>query len=138
MKFTWKAKHMEGRIISYFSSRFKRIFIKLYSIKFPLHKIYLFFFEIRIRAQSSWNFKVANKPERCQGLVAFFYFCFTFIAIPDGEEVDIVRVSFEEEQRDPAVASVYRHDEQDAHYPTLLRWVRVPTQVLVNLQCTTN
>lgn len=50
----------------------------------------------------------------------------TFIAIPDGEKIDIIRVAIEEEQRDPAVAAVNRHDEQDAHDPTLLRRVRVP------------
>lgn len=59
---------------------------------------------------------------------------FTFIAISDGKEVDIVRISVKEEQWDPAVAAVDRHDEQDTHDPTLLRRVRVPAQVLVNLQ----
>lgn len=58
----------------------------------------------------------------------------TFITISDGEEVDVIRVAVEEKQRDPAVAAVDGHDEQDAHDPSLLRRVRVPAQVLVNLQ----
>lgn len=43
-----------------------------------------------------------------------------FITIPDGEEVHVVRVSIEEEQRYPAVTAVYWDDKQDSHDPTLL------------------
>lgn len=44
----------------------------------------------------------------------------TFIAISDGEEVYIVGVAIEKQQRDPTVTAVYWNDEQYTHYPTLL------------------
>lgn len=36
---------------------------------------------------------------------------FTFIAISDGEEVYIVGIAIEEQQRDPTVTAVYWYDE---------------------------
>lgn len=59
---------------------------------------------------------------------------FTFIAVPDGKEVDIVRISIEEKQRYPTVAAVDRNDEENAHNPTLLGGVGVPAEVLIDLQ----
>lgn len=58
----------------------------------------------------------------------------TFIAIPDRKEVNIIRIAIEEEKRDPTVAAIDRYDKQYAYYPTLLRGVCVPAQVLINLQ----
>lgn len=70
-------------------------------------------------------------------LINKLHITITFIAIPNGEEIYVIGVAVEEKQRNPAVAAVYGHDEQDAYDPSLLRGVRVPAQVLVYLQITT-
>jgi len=47
------------------------------------------------------------------------------VAVPDGVEVDVVVVVAEEEEREPGLECVHRHDEEDPHDPPLLRGVGV-------------
>ena len=57
----------------------------------------------------------------------------TFVAVPDGVAVDVEVLVVEEEETQPRLERVDRHDEQDPHDPTLLGRVRVVTEVLVDL-----
>ena len=58
----------------------------------------------------------------------------TFITVPDGVAVDVEVLVVEEEQAQPRLEGVDRHDEQDAHDPPLLGRVRVVSEVLVDLR----
>ena len=58
----------------------------------------------------------------------------TFVAVPDGVAVDVEVLVVEEEEAQPRLERVDRHDEQDAHDPPLLGRVRVVSEVLVDLK----
>lgn len=58
----------------------------------------------------------------------------TFITVPHGEEINIITFFVEEEQADPRIEGVDRDDEQNPDDPSLLRRVRVPSQVFIYLQ----
>ena len=51
----------------------------------------------------------------------------TLVAIPYGIEVNIVMISFEEEQTQPRLECIYWHDEQYSNNPSLLCWICVPS-----------
>lgn len=58
----------------------------------------------------------------------------TFIAVPHRVEVDVVLVAAEEEEAEPGVEGVDRHDEEDADDVALLLGDGVIPQVCVDLQ----
>ena len=62
------------------------------------------------------------------------YFRPTFVAVPDSVAVDVEMLVVEEEEAEPRRKCVDGHDEQDAHDPALLGGVRVPAQILVDLE----
>jgi len=57
----------------------------------------------------------------------------TFVAVAHRKEVDVNVIRVEEKQTDPGVGGIDGHNEQNAHDPALLLWIRVPAQVLVDL-----
>lgn len=73
--------------------------------------------------------------KRFDGIVLCTYTMqLTFIAVPDCVKVDVVVVLVEEEEGNPGVESVDRHEQQYPHNPSLFRWVAVVAQVLVDLE----
>lgn len=59
---------------------------------------------------------------------------FTFIAVSDCVEIDVVLIVGEEEKAEPGVKGVDGNDEEDAHYVSLLVWRTVVTQMHVDLK----
>lgn len=58
----------------------------------------------------------------------------TFVAIPDCKEIHVVVFVVEEQQTDPRVERVNGHYEQYSDYPSLLRRVRVPPEMIIYLK----
>lgn len=56
----------------------------------------------------------------------------TFVAIPDGVEIDVV-IHIVEEKGEPGIEGIDGHEQQDPHYPSLFCRIAVVSQVLVNL-----
>ncbi len=64
--------------------------------------------------------------------------CLTFVAVADGVEVNVILLVGEEQQAEPRVEGVDRHEEEDANdVPLLVRSVIV-AQVHVDLRHTDN
>ena len=61
--------------------------------------------------------------EKIDSTVSFL----TFVAIPYGIEVNIVMISFEEEQTQPRLECIYWHDEQYSNDPSLLCRICIPS-----------
>ena len=57
----------------------------------------------------------------------------TFITIAHSVEVHIEIIAVEEQEGQPGVEGVYGHEQENTHYPTLLRGMTVAPQVLVHL-----
>lgn len=58
----------------------------------------------------------------------------TFVAVPDGVEVDVVVLVAEEHEREPGVECVDGHYEEDAYDAPLLHGERVVAEVQEQLQ----
>lgn len=58
----------------------------------------------------------------------------TFIAVAHGEKVNVDTLRVEEEQADPGIRRINGHNEQYPNDPALLLRIRVPPQVLIDLQ----
>jgi hypothetical protein len=59
----------------------------------------------------------------------------TFVAVADGEEVNVVALRVEKQKADPGIRGVDWYYEQYSDYPSLFRRVGVPSQVVVDLKC---
>lgn len=59
---------------------------------------------------------------------------FTFVAVSDCVEIDVVLIVGEEEKAEPWVECINGNDEEDSHYVSLLIWRTVVTQVHVDLE----
>lgn len=57
----------------------------------------------------------------------------TFITVSYGKKVYVNALGVEEDQADPRVGRVNRHNEQDADDPSLLLGVCVPSEVVIDL-----
>lgn len=58
----------------------------------------------------------------------------TFVAVADGIEVDVVLLVTDEEEAEPGVEGVHRHDEQDADDVALLVGDGVRLKMRVDLR----
>lgn len=61
----------------------------------------------------------------------------TFVAVPNGVEVDVVLVVADEKEAEPRVKGINRHNEEDANDVALLIRNRVGSKVCIDLEPST-